>query len=549
MAVRPLPAYIDTVIVGNGPSALILSYILHGYVPYYNPSSPHPDPILHKRLSESSCLLDVDVHDLTAHFAASRLSYSTQALPINVLLDTLLRPLADTDPDEYKTCVEWRLEAGKKVQHVVLGNTAQVGGQWADNPVSASWDIGALSYADMLSLPGYSFEEHHKATRGTPMPKFHRPTRREVADYLAAYPKEVGIQGSVYTGVEVGDVRRVNAGFHVGSHNVTCKHFVLASGIFSKLIPPRPPLRPLYALPLSSNSGKAPLLVVGSGFTAADVIISTPADRKIIHIFKWDPDNRPSPLRACHPRAYPEYASIYRRMKLAAKQTLGPSSSSSPLRRRSSNPFFTKRDWDNVYEGLPNTYIKEVAVSSDTALLSLERRDGTMLHREISSMEYVIGRRGSLSFLENSLASEVLGTSIERMEPSSAISGSTLRSRVEKDLELAPGLFAIGSLTGDSLIRFAYGGCVFAARGVMRLTGAIATNDGGISYSSSGALPIPVIPQDEHLSSSHADFISTNGHSDLYLDRTIHSLSIDQEISRCELWRESGWWTGGCKLA
>ena len=549
MAVRPLPAHIDTVIVGNGPSALILSYILHGYVPYYDSSSPHPDQILHKRLSESSCLLDIDEHDLTAHFAASRLSYSTQALPINVLLDTLIRPLADTDPDEYNTCVEWRFEAGKKVQHVVLGNTAQVGGQWADNPVSASWDIGALSYVGMLSLPGYSFEEHHKATHGTPVPQFHRPTRREVADYLAAYPKGVGIQDSVYTSVEVGDMRRVNAGFHVGSHNITCKHLVLASGIFSKLIPPRPPLRPLYALPIPNYLNKAPLLVVGSGFTAADVIISTPADRKIIHIFKWDPENRPSPLRACHPRAYPEYASVYRRMKLAAKQTLGPSSVSSPLRRRNSNPFFGGRDWDNGYEGLPNTYIKNVALSGDTALLSLETRDGTMLQREISSMEYVIGRRGSLSFLENNLASEVLGVPFERMEPSSAISGSTLRSRVEKDLELAPGLFAIGSLTGDSLIRFAYGGCLFAARGIMRRTGAIAATDGSIPYPHSGAPSLTAVPGDKHIGSAHADFISTNGHSDLHLDRTIPSLSIDQEISRCELWRESGWWAGGCKLA
>ena len=471
-----------------------------------------------------------------------------QALPINVLLDTLIRPLADTDPDGYDSCVEWRFDARKKVQHVVLGNTAQVGGQWADNPVSASWDIGALSYAGMLSLPDYSFEEHHKATRGTHVPNFYRPTRREVADYLAAYPKEVGIQDSVYTSVEVDDVRRVNAGFHVGSHNVTCKHLVLASGIFSKLIPPRPPLRPLHALPISNNSSKAPLLVVGSGFTAADVIISTPADRKIIHIFKWDPENRPSPLRACHPRAYPEYANIYRRMKLAAKQTLGPSSVSSPLKRRNSNPFFAKRDWDNVYEGLPNTYIKEIAVHSDIALLSLETGDGTMLHREISSMQYVIGRRGSLSFLENSLASEILDTSIERMERSSAISGSTLRSRVKKDLELAPGLFAIGSLTGDSLIRFAYGGCVFAARGIMRPTGAIGANDGSISHSPSGALSTSVAPQDEHLGSAHTDFISTNGHSDLHLDRTIHSLSVDHEIPGCELWRESGWWAGGCKL-
>lgn len=494
MAVRPIPAHVDTVIVGNGPSALILSFILHGNTPYYNPSNPHPDPILHKKLSESSCLLDIDVHDLTAHFAASRLSYSTQALPINVLLDTLIRPLADTDPEDYNTCVQWRHEAESKVPHVVLGNTAQVGGQWADNPVSASWDIGALSYAGMLSLPGYSFEEHYKNTRGSSVPKFHQPLRREVAGYLAAYSREVGIQDSVYASIEVASIHRINAGFHVGSHNITCKHLVLASGIFSKVISPRRSLRPLYALPRSNTSSDAPLLVVGSGFTAADVIISTPADRKIIHIFKWDPENRPSPLRACHPRAYPEYASVYRRMKLAAKQILGPSGISSPLRRRKSKPFFAERDWDNAYEGLPNTYIKDVAVSGHTALVSLETGNGTMLQREISNMEYVIGRRGSLSYLNDSLVGEVLGPVGETMDLRSAISGRTLRSRAERNLELAPDVFAIGSLTGDSLIRFAYGGCVYAAREIMRRTESAAATCGSTVHSPSGALPIPTVP-------------------------------------------------------
>lgn len=549
MAVRSTPAHVDTVIVGNGPSALILSFLLHGNIPYYNPSNPHPDPILHEKLSTSSYLLDIDVHDLTAHFAASRLSYSTQALPINVLLDTLIRPLADTDPEEYKTCVEWRIEAENKVPHVVLGNTAQVGGQWADNPVSASWDIGTLSYAEMLSLPGYSFEEHYKSTRGGVVPDFYRPTRREVASYLATYPEEVGIQDSVYSDVEVGDIRRINAGFHVGSHNITCRHLVLASGIFSKLIPPRPPLRPLYALSRSNASSDAPLLVVGSGFTAADVIISTPANRKIIHIFKWDPENRPSPLRACHPRAYPEYASVYRRMKLAAQQFLGPKSVSSPLRTRKSNPFFAERDWDNFYEGLPNTYIKNVMVSDDTAFLSLETGDGTMMQREISKMEYVIGRRGSLSYLNNSLAGEILRTPDGTADPQPAISGRTLRPKAERNLELALDVFAIGSLTGDSLIRFAYGGCVFAAREIMRRKDFAASIFGNPMQYHPKALTTPSYPPDDQPESAHVESISTNGHSDLHLDRTMRSLSIDREISTCQLWRESGWWTGGCTLS
>ena len=549
MAVRPIPNHVDTVIVGNGPSALILSFILHGNIPFYTPSSPHPDPILHKKLSQSSCLLDVHLHDLTAHFAASRLSYSTQALPINVLLDTLIRPLADTSPEKYKTCLEWRLDAEKKVPHLVLGNTTQVGGQWADNPVAASWDIGTLSYAEMLSLPKYSFEEHYKRTRDGSIPEFHRPTRREVADYLTTYSKQVGIQDSVYTQVEVGDIRRINDGFYVGSHHITCRHLVLASGIFSKLIPPRPSLCPLYALPRSNTSSDAPLLVVGSGFTAADVIISTPANRKIIHIFQWDPENRPSPLRACHPRAYPEYASVYRRMKLAAQEVLGPRGTSSPPRTRKSNPFFMERDWDTVYEGLPNTYIKDVALADGTAFLSLEKEDGTIIRRKISNMEYVIGRRGSLSYLDNSLAGEVLGTQDEAAHLQPVISGRTLRPKTEKSLEVAQDVFVIGSLTGDSLIRFAYGGCVFAAREIIRRTGSSAFTFSKLMHSPSETLSTPAIPLEDQPGSGHVDFISTNGHSDLQLDRTMRPLSKDREVSTCELWREPGWWAGGCTLS
>ena len=467
MTIPAIPKSVDTVIVGNGPSALILSYILHGNVPYYEPSKPHPDPILHDKLCAAPCLFDIDVQDLTAHFAASRLSYSTQALPINVLLDTLLRPLADTDPGTHPSCIQWRYERERQVQHLVLGNTAQAGGQWADNPVLASWDIGALSYSEMLSLPGYTFEKHYENTHRRCVPEFHRPTRREVATYLAAYPEAVGINDSLYTRQEVARIRRQDGGFRIDSHGISCKHLVLASGTFSNLIPPRSLLQPLYALPYPNTTNQAPLLVVGSGFTAADLIITQP-NRKIIHIFKWDPDNRPSPLRACHPRAYPEYASIYRRMKLAARDALGPQGVSSPVETKKSNPFFKERDGDRFYEGLPNTYINAVDVRDTSAVLTLETSDGKLIERVISNIEYVIGRRGSLSYIDESIAKEI-GQGLEERRPinKALISGRTLRPVVERTLELAPNVFVTGSLTGDSLVRFAYGSCVFAAREIL----------------------------------------------------------------------------------
>ena len=463
MARKQLPTYVDTVVVGNGPSALILSFILHGNFPYYDSTNPHPDSILHQKLINSPCLLEIDINDLTAHFGASRLSYSTQALPVNVLLDTLLRPLADTNPGQYETCIEWRYEPKRRIEHVVLGNAAHSGGQWADNPVEGSWDIGALSYAEMLSLPGYSLLDHLQKTSQKPVEEFHRPSRREVADYLKVYPARVGIENAIHTNITVRNVCRTEEGFYIQNLDLRCKRLVLASGTFSTLVPARPLLQPLLRLP-SNTLNNLPLLVVGSGFTAADVIISAPPQRKIIHIFKWEPDLHPSPLRACHPRAYPEYASIYRRMKLAAKKHLGSKQVFSPMRRKS-NPFEGPQ-WEDFYEGLPNTYIKAVETRPNHARITLENSNGETFERDISSLQYVIGRRGSLEYLDTELLSDALRGSPSK--EGTLIAGKTLRSKAEESLEIAQDVFITGSLTGDSLIRFAFGGCVYVARELMR---------------------------------------------------------------------------------
>ena len=453
------PGEIDTVVVGNGPSALILSFILHGNIPYYDPENGHPDAILHQKLLKLPSLLDIDVGDLTAHFAASRLSYSTQALPVNVLLDTLIRPLADTNPDQYRSCVTWRHEPEKNVAHLVLGNTLRAGGQWADNPIAGSWDIGALSYAEMLSLPGYSLLEHRRRQRnGKRAKEFDRPSRREVAQYLAVYPEMVGISDSIHNNVHVDGISRTPTGFYIASHGIRCKHLVLASGTFSQLIPARPLLQPLLNLAPACCSSQPPLLVIGSGFTAADVILSSAPGHRVLHIFKWAPDEHPSPLRACHPRAYPDYAGVYRRMKLAAKACSGV--------RKSVSNSIEHANGQEFYEGLPNTYIINVIMRDKSAIITLRQSDGRCIEREVSAMQYVIGRRGSLNFIRDDILREMLGS--EKTAEHAIVSGKTLRSRAEDSLELAANVFVIGSLTGDSLIRFAFGGCVFTAREIMR---------------------------------------------------------------------------------
>ncbi|KAH9872364.1 hypothetical protein IAQ61_005199 [Plenodomus lingam] len=544
---RSLPECVDTVIIGNGPSALILSYILHGHVPYY--IGGHHDAILDAKLEKNPNLLHL-TPDLHAHFLAS-LRYSTQALPVNTLLDTLIRPNADTEINP-KSCIEWRYEPERAISHVAIGEAAHAGGQWAAKPVSANADIGTLSYAEQLSLPGYSYADHLAEKKKQDEYDFVRPSRTEYADYLKAYPRAVGIEDAVYTNMKVDNVHREGRGFFIGSLNIRCKHLVLASGIFNVNIPPPPLLRPVAQL----DSQHDPLLVIGSGFSAADVIISAPPTRRIIHLFQWAPEQRPSPLRGCHHTAYPEYAAVYRQMKLAAiASTKKSKSAKSPLARRKSNPFCSQRDW-SVYEGLPNAEILDVSSSDDAgvATVTIRLTSGESITRQVGGLAYVVGRRGTLDFLSPDLRAEILSPSDET--PSTTlISGRTLRSKAESEtsLEVARDVFITGSLTGDSLVRYAVGGCCLAAGRILGLipspyhTSATAPSQTLTSPSSHPNLPPysrSTSPTSDTGPGSGSDSTShspsrprtggstpgelTNGHGDLHLDRRELSRAVER---------------------
>jgi hypothetical protein len=376
-----------------------------------------------------------------------------------------------------------------------------------DNSADASPEIGTLSYSEMLSLPGYSYAEHFELQNMACPPDLQRPSRTEVADYFAVYPTAVGIQDTFYAGVDVENIARTDDGFFIGSHSIHCKHLVLATGIFSRSVAPPPLLSPLARL----NTPTEPLLVVGSGFSAADVIISAPANRKILHIFRWAPESRPSPLRGCHHQAYPEYAGIYRQMKLAAMSSVNIHAKS-PMMRRKNNPFFSRRDWASVYEGLPNAEIIDVKTEGACPKVRILLESGDTVEREVGGLAYVVGRRGSLDYLDNPLRREVLGVP-GKMETSakeaSLITSRTLRTKVQVDFEVARDVFAIGSLTGDSLVRHAFGGCVFAASRIMGAGQRIHS-------------PLCTCGQGEQLSNGSGYLTHASGgaeHSDLHIDR------------------------------
>ncbi|KLJ11758.1 hypothetical protein EMPG_13086 [Blastomyces silverae] len=464
-----VPTSVDVVIVGNGPSAMILSYILHGHIPFYNPEKPHPDPLLHAKLKDNPQLLHLDIGHLTNHFGASRFPYSTQALPVNVLLDALIRPNGDDD-EGTETSVQWRYMPERAASHLIFGDAVHPGGQWTECPEGTAPNIQTLSYAGMLSLPGYSFAEHHQRVHACPLPPFTRPSREAVAEYLAAYATFVGISESIRCSQKISGVVRAENGFYIGSHNITCNKLILASGVFTERIPPRPLLLPLLKLPPPTTAmqpRRAPLLIIGSGFSAADVIISSHSDQKIIHIFKWEPETNPSPLKSCHQQEYPEYASIYRLMKRAFAQSKQSAGTSRPKRARGhSIPFLESRNWKDNYEGIPNTVVTDVVLDNETALVTFRRQDGTTLSREVSGLAYVVGRRSSLNYLSKRLLAEIFDNEMTT-DDCKWVSRPKMRARALEGLEVTKDVFIIGSLTGDSLIRFAYGGCIYAAGKLM----------------------------------------------------------------------------------
>lgn len=471
----------DTVVVGNGPAALFLSYILHGNVPRYDPVThgPHPDAVLHRKLSKFAGKSLCDILDsqkaceyLTEHFHAANLSYSSQALPVNTLLDTLMRPNADTEIGvELKSRLGWDKNPAKRVDHIVLGSAPESGGQWTEEPISANWDIGTLSYAEMFTLPGYSFPEHYKRIHKTELPELIRPTRRDVASYYASYPKAVGISSAVYCNTTVQKITRNSQGFTVRVQRrksgdtfvIVCKHLVLATGIFTFTIPPPPIFLPLLQRPPQFPEKRpetGPILVVGSGFTAADVILSQDPYKKIIHIYKWTP-SRPSPLKGCHPQAYPEYAQIYRQMKLATLAQAGANTTKKTPNGQSYNggSDYCTRDWSATYEGFPNAQVITVSQDGQVKILT---SDDEVIERTVSDLKYCAGRKGSLGYLSTDLRKEV------GVVDAAWVSADTMRRRVEMDLEVAPSVFVVGSLTGDSLVRYGLGSCVYAAGKIVR---------------------------------------------------------------------------------
>jgi hypothetical protein len=476
-----LSAGIDTevAVIGAGPAGLMLSFILSGWIPYYDDETygPHPNRGLHEVLlpyrkaktatsstpGRHQCLLDA-VHDPSVvDYVDLQIEsfYSSTVLAPNLLVDALQA----SDESQFASLsnrtprIKWIHEPERAVDHKVLCATESAGGQWESKTIDLPSDL-SLSYAEMLSLPLFPFSQHYEEVHKKPPPVFFRPPRGSVADYYSAWPHKVGIKSVVYNCVASCVTKCLDGhGYNIKCSNgrrITARRVVLASGVFDDPTVRRRLNCPVetatysdstctcdyYVSPISSPLLEAsannsqenrnmdpllPTLVVGTGVSAADAICN--AKGPVIHLFKWDDaQGRPCTFRNFPRELYPEYAQVFKWMK-------------------------QRRLADESYEGFANARILSVSPQDGSVVLALD--DGSTIKRKVGAIRIRTGRSGSLAYL----APDVMPVA----NPN--VTKESMREFVEKSrsLQVGEGLFIVGSLCGDSLVRFLSGGCMWVA--------------------------------------------------------------------------------------
>jgi Pyridine nucleotide-disulphide oxidoreductase len=405
---------VDTVVVGNGPGGICVSLALSGWWPYYE--GQHPDPALESRLKGGpSSLLERDLASLSAGLQGRG------RIPAGVLFDALMHPEADTGrvrPGALKV----RHDPKRAVPHLVLG-VGPAGGSWQKMVPG----MLSLSPGYWMELPGWSLFEWARSHRRWLDPGA-RVARTDVAAYYQDYVDHMGLAPHMRTGVKVTAAARDSSGWVVTAEPVGggpvmqrhARHLVLATGMYDRPKWLKVPGEDLpfvtHRPPEDGAGGAGPLLVVGSGLSAADAVLAAwHAGRDVVHASIDDPEA--TPMAGLAPDVYPEYRELLEAMQGAP---------------------------GGGYEPLLRSRLVEIRPDGTCRL----ETPGGEVTRRFSQVAVLVGSTPDLSFLP--AASRGDGETL-RVDP------NTLRTET-------PGLYAIGPLAGDNFTRFIPGHAFAVAR-------------------------------------------------------------------------------------
>ncbi|KAM8966849.1 oxidative stress-induced growth inhibitor 2 [Pelodytes ibericus] len=474
------PLNLPLVIIGNGPSAICLSYMLSGYRPYLAPDAVHPNPILQSKLEEARHL-SIPEQDL--EYLSEGLE-GRSSNPVAVLFDTLLHPNADFGYD-YPSVLQWKLEQEHYIPHIVLGK-GPPGGAWHDMEGS----ILTLSLGDWMELPGLKFKDWALGKRTSL--KTDRATPAEVALYYKHFVKVMGLQRNFIDNTYITSVVRsyrdqeksmdqangegaseepqiekengetlLKKNWEIqgyqratdGSHQPFClfaETLALATGTFDA--PARLEVNG-EDLPYVSHSvaefemavGKGklsgavdPVLIVGAGLTAADAILCACNNKvPVIHVFRRRVNDSSLIFKQLPKKLYPEYHKVYHMMCM---QTHTTASSLHPS-----------------YTSFPEHCV--LSFKPDMKCI-LQSTGGLKKVLKISMALVLIGSHPNLSFLKEQ--GQSLGH--HHNQPITCKGNPVEIDPYTFEATKESNLFALGPLVGDNFIRFLKGGALAITR-------------------------------------------------------------------------------------
>lgn len=462
---------IPVVIIGNGPSAICLSFFLSGYRPYFKESSVHPNPILQRKLeaNRGKSIVNQDLQFLSEGLEGR--SHS----PVGILFDSLLRPDADLGVS-VDSVLSWRLEPDQYIPHLALGK-GPLGGVWH----SIEGSVFTLSLGDWMELPDLPFRDWMRDKRRCL--RNDRATTADIAQYYQHYVHAKGLEGNFVCGTVVTSVRRFSGSsdreeepcmaqaaraqtadtstraglFEVsgysqmkdGSKETFCiyaENIVLATGTYdspARLGVDGEDLPFIYHTTSDvetaisehrSGMSSDPILVVGAGLTAADAIIAARhSNAPVVHVFRREV-NDPSLIFNQLPKVmYPEYHKVHQMMVRQVCISTGP--------------------YDD-YLSLPRHQVIGFTPDSKCILRDLESRENRIVN--FSTALVLIGSDPNLTFLPDcgrSLAVNV-GMPVHAKRNPIEVDCYTYQCVQES------GVYALGPLVADNFVRFLQGGAL-----------------------------------------------------------------------------------------
>ncbi|XP_067932510.1 oxidative stress-induced growth inhibitor 1-like [Watersipora subatra] len=478
---------VDVLVVGNGPSAISLSYLLSGWTPYYQPQEVPEDDLLHMRLAYQNN--DIPFTEMDLQELSDGLQGRTDN-PVALVFDQLCHPYADMGSD-IPSQLHWVRQKERAVSHLVIGKEHQPGGVWQN----VQRDMKTLSRSSWMELPDFPFklylqQQSERMGVDTTYNIGERANMHEVTSYYEHYVKAKCLTSNFMNGCRVTAVEKVPVSpqlvnqdtgeveAHDADHiwevsvqrlendvnciedqfSVRAKSVVLATGTSDvpnmmgvpgeNLDFVKHSVQGIYnSLAAAEHDDSFPVLVIGAGLSAADAILSArKRDLHVIHVFRETPCGNPTQMLKKLPKAiYPEYVHMYELM-CGDIQT----------------------DWYKSYaQYRVNSFLENHQVI-------LENEEGEREILEISLALVQIGSGPDLSFMpsQGTTLGLLKGHKIDLKHNLLDVDPFSYESQVEK------GLYAMGPLVGDNFVRFLKGGAIAIAQDIQRKKGIISSHAG-----------------------------------------------------------------------